>query len=77
MIVVSPHSPASPDRPVHRLGEADREPLDPSRNRATVHRFDEQMDVIRLHGEVENPETPARRLGETPSKDAKERVRAQ
>jgi len=52
---ICPDAPTPRENPVHTLRDADGEPLKPARERAHVQRFDEEMNVIALHGEVQHP----------------------
>ena len=52
---ICPDASTPCENPVHTLRDADGEPLKPARERAHVQRFDEEMNVIALHGEVQHP----------------------
>ena len=55
MEAVAPHGTATAEEPVHALRDPDREALKSPREPACVHRLDEEMDVIALNGELEDP----------------------
>ena len=57
MVPVPPYAPAATEDPVHSLGHTDSEALDTPGKRAAVFRLDNEMEVIALHGELENPKT--------------------
>jgi len=52
---ICPDASTPCENPVHTLRDADGESLKPARERAHVQRFDEEMNVIALHGEVQHP----------------------
>ena len=60
VITIAPDSPAAAEDPVHRLGESDREALDAPGKRAAVLRLDDEVKVIALHGELQDPEAATR-----------------
>src|SRR5262245_50225774 len=64
VIPLAPDRAAATKHAVDRLGRANREPLAAARQGARVVRFDEQMQVIRLHAELKYPEARARGRGE-------------
>ena len=55
MVSVCPHGAAATTYPVDRCRDADREPLTSPDEAIRVVGFDERMDVICLHAEMENP----------------------
>ena len=59
MIAVPPHAPAPTEDPVHALRDPDSEALKPAREHAHVDCFDEEMNVIPLDRELEDPKTTA------------------
>jgi hypothetical protein len=63
MISIAPDAPSPPIRAVHRPCEANGRSHQPSGERHFVVGFDEQVDVIGLHGEVDDPKPRARRTG--------------
>lgn len=64
MIARSPHTTVTPELPVHRFGEANREPLQPSTEAEWPIGLDEQMHVIALQAEVEHAKVFAIRRAE-------------
>lgn len=67
METVAPDTAAAAEDSVHRLGESDREPLQPARERAAVGRLDDEMDVIALDGELQEPKAAAGGVPEAPA----------
>jgi hypothetical protein len=67
VVAFVPDSPAAMERPVDRLRDADREALDPAPERHRVVTFDEQVDVIALNAELQQPESSARSTRECPA----------
>ena len=59
MVAISENLPTAAQCAVHCLRDPDREPLDTSRERDRIARLDDQVQVIRLHGEVDEPEAVA------------------
>jgi len=59
MIAVPPHAPAPPEDPIHALRDPDGEALKPAREHAHIECFDEEMNVIPLDRELEDPKTTA------------------
>ena len=59
MVAIREHPPAPPEDAVDGLCDADREGLDPARKRHRVPRLDDEVQMIRLHGEVNEPESVA------------------
>ena len=59
MIPVPPHAPPAPEDPVHTLRDPDCEALKPAREHAHIECFDEEMNVIALDRELEDPKTTA------------------
>jgi hypothetical protein len=60
MDAVAPHGPPAPEQVVHGLGHAHREPLAAARQPMSALGLDQEMDVIPLHGEVDDPEAGRR-----------------
>jgi hypothetical protein len=56
VIAVPPHRPPPAESAVHRTREPDREALNAPRERAAIVRFEDEMDVVRLDGELEDAE---------------------
>jgi hypothetical protein len=54
VIAAAPHASAPPRRAVDRLRAARRQSLQPADERQRMVAFDEKMDVIALHGEVDD-----------------------
>jgi len=67
VITVSPDPAAQVEDTIDRLGESNREPLEPARERAAVSRLDDEMDVIPLDGELQEPKPAAGGLPEAPA----------
>src|SRR5262245_9187200 len=63
VIPISPHRPSPPEHAVDRARQPNREALETPRERAAVVPFDDEVKVVRLHGELEDTEPP---LGRTP-----------
>jgi hypothetical protein len=59
MISVAPETSGPAERAVDSLREPDGEPLEPPRECFSTLRFDDQVNVIGLYGEVENAESTA------------------
>src|SRR6266446_3021961 len=59
VVAVTPHTAASAEHAIDRLGESDCEALEPSGQGAAILCLDEEVNVIALYREVENPETVA------------------
>ena len=59
VIPIRENRPAAPEHAVHRLGNPDRQPLNAAREGDRVSCLYDQVQVIRLHGEVDDPETIA------------------
>ena len=58
MIPVSPETASASERPVDRLCDPDREALDTAREPHRLVRFHQQVQMIGLHAELEDPESP-------------------
>jgi hypothetical protein len=58
---IRPHAPVTAARAVHSLGDADRQSLDPSREPHGRIRLDQQVHVVALDAEVDDPEAVAAR----------------
>ena len=63
MIAVGEHAPASTERAIEALREADAEALQAARERALALRFDDKVHVVSLRGPLNDPhaEPTARR----------------
>jgi hypothetical protein len=61
---IRPHSTAAPERAVDGLGDANGETLNATSETRGRVRFNEQMHVIALDAELENPEPVAARGGQ-------------
>ena len=59
MVPIREDRSALPEHTVHSLGDADGQALDPARERHRVPRLDDQVQVVRLHREVNEPEPVA------------------
>jgi hypothetical protein len=59
VVAVSPHATASAEDAIHRLRESNCEALEPSGQRTAILRLDEEVNMIALYREMENPETVA------------------
>jgi len=77
VITVTPHAAPAAENPVDGLRKADGEPLEGARERAVLCNLDEEMDVIALHGELQDAEAAARSRGETASNGREDTVPAQ
>jgi hypothetical protein len=55
MVAMPPHPPPPVASPVERPRTANRQPLRPPRERQRPLRLDDEVDVIRLHRELEHP----------------------
>jgi len=77
VITIAPDSPAAAEDPVHRLGESDREALDAPGKRAAVLRLDDEVKVIALHGELQDPEAATRSQYQAAAEGAEESIPAQ
>ena len=66
MVAVSPHPAAAAKEPVHRLGKSDGEALQAARERGAVVRFDNEVNVVSLDGELKDPESASRTRREPP-----------
>ena len=56
VVAVPPHSPATAERTVHRLRHPDREPLDTAPKTAGAVCLDDEVQVVGLDAEVQQPE---------------------
>jgi hypothetical protein len=63
MIPVSPHLPATAERAIDRFGNPDREALKTTAQSERLC-FNEEVDVVALHAEVDQPESFRRTPGE-------------
>ena len=72
MVAVGPDSAPAAEDPVHRLGEPDRETLDAPGESAAVGRLHDEVEVIVLHGELQNTETTSRSQYEAAAERAEE-----
>jgi hypothetical protein len=61
---IPPKWPAAPDRAVHSPSKANGQPAHASRERAPVRRFDEEMQMIRLHRKMDDAKCARRGLRE-------------
>jgi len=64
VIPLFPHATRTAERAVHGARDADREPPDPAREPPPGIRFGDEMDVIVLNRELNDPEILARGNGE-------------
>ncbi len=60
VVSIAPDPTAPPERPVHDACEPDRESGASARQRARILRFDDEVDVIRLHRVLHDPEGVSR-----------------
>ncbi len=67
MKAIAPHLAVHSERAIHRTREANRESLRAARERVRVVRFDDQVNVIALNGELDDAEplTDGRRVVRT------------
>ena len=59
MIAVGKHRPTASEHTIDRSGEPGTNGNHPARQRRSVVGLDEQMNVVRLHGEVRDPKVSA------------------
>jgi hypothetical protein len=59
VIAIGEDAPPAPPQTVERARHPHRKPLDSSRKGRPAAAFDEQVQMIRLHAEVHEPEAPA------------------
>jgi hypothetical protein len=64
MASILPNSSRTPEHAIDRMSEPACQPHEPARKRGLVVRFDEQVEVIGLHGEVHHAKPRARRSPE-------------
>ena len=64
VVAVGEDLPAAAERAVHRTGNANGEAADSARERPPVFGLGDEMDVVVLDGELENPELRVRGGGE-------------
>jgi hypothetical protein len=69
---IRPHRPTTPQAPVDGTRTSDPEPLQPTRQEATIVRFDDQMDMIGLDGEVHHAKVRSVRCGDRTSEGRKD-----
>jgi len=74
---ITPDAAAPSEDPVHSLRDADGESLDPAREDTNIQRFDQQMDVIALHGEMQHAQAAARGLRQSAADCWEDRLGAQ
>ena len=77
MVPIAPDSPAAAEDPVHRLREPDREAVDAPGERAAVVCLDDEVEVIALDGELENPQAAAGSRCQAATDGAEEPITAQ
>jgi len=58
VIPVRPHGPAAADRAIDGAGHADGETLEPAHEGRVAVSFDEEVQVVELHAELEQAEAP-------------------
>ena len=63
MVPVTEHGAPAVESAVDRASDPDRDAAETAGQTFAAVRFDEEMDVIVLDGEVDNPEAPARGRG--------------
>ena len=56
MVAITPHRTATAERTVHRFGHPDSQTLDTVPETARPLRLDEEVDVVGLDAEVQQPE---------------------
>jgi hypothetical protein len=56
VVAITPHRPATAERTVHRLRHPDGQTLDPVTEAGGPFRLDEEMDVVALDAEMQEPE---------------------
>ena len=66
MVAVSPHPAATAKEPVHRLCKPDGEALQAAREHPAVVRFDNEVNVVSLDGELKDSESASRTRREPP-----------
>ena len=59
MVPIAPHASAATENAVHRPRHADREPLTSAHEPGLVLGLDDEMDVVGLHTEMQDPERSA------------------
>lgn len=59
MVAIRPHASAASERAIDGLGDADEETLEAARKARRSIRLDEQMHVVTLHAEMNDPESVA------------------
>ena len=57
MVSAAPDVAAAAEYAVHSLGDPNSEALKPARERAHIHRLDEEMNVISLDRKLDEPQT--------------------
>jgi len=57
MVSAAPDVAAAAEYAVHSLGDPNGEALKPARERAHIHRLDEEMNVIPLDRKLDEPQT--------------------
>jgi nucleotide-binding universal stress UspA family protein len=69
VVAVAPHLAAEAERAVDGAGNADREALEATRERASALGLDDEVHVVGLDGEVNHMEAFARRHGKGATND--------
>ena len=77
MIPVGPDPPSAAEGAVHGAGEADGEAANATRQGAPILRFGDEMHVIVLHGELDDPEVTTARRGEGAAHRREDAARAE
>jgi hypothetical protein len=65
VVTVAPYAPPTPDYPIHRARESNRKSSRAAGERIPVARFDEQVNMIALHGELDEAKSRAGTRGES------------
>jgi len=77
VVSVAPHASPTAERAVDGLCDADGEAADSARERPPGVGLGDEMDVIVLHGKLNDPEIPARRRGQRVAHEREDARRAQ
>jgi hypothetical protein len=77
VVATAPHAPAPLQNLVHRTRRADREAAQASGEGRLAFRLDQQVHMIRLHGEMQDAKPRSPRTRERPTHDKEHRLPAQ
>ena len=66
MVAIGPDSPTPSQCSIDRLRDTDRQTLNPGSDPARIVRLDEQVNMIGLHAELQQPKAGCGRLRQSP-----------